>query len=95
MKKLKFLSFLLVKVFSQSEYENVEKPENLKADDLMYIECELDRMCAFFSESWLGLQGITEDDTVGFYWQKFGTESFYWLLLPFFIKRFLSSIKPN
>ena len=67
MKKLKIFSFLVVGFYSQSTYENIERPEDLKADDLMYIECELDRMCAFFSESWLGLQGITEDDTVGFY----------------------------
>ena len=67
MKKLKFFCFLVVGLYSQSTYENIERPEDLKADDLMYIECELDRMCAFFSESWLGLQGITEDDTVGFY----------------------------
>ena len=80
MKKLKVLSYLLVGILSQSTYENIERPEDLKADDLMYIECELDRMCAFFSESWLGLQGITEDDTVGFW--CFSTDSSFQIEKP-------------
>ena len=48
---------------AQSDFSGVVKPDGLQATDLMYIECKLTRMCAFLSESWLGTQGITEDDT--------------------------------
>ena len=40
------------------------KPDGMNDPNaLMYIECKLDRMCAFMSESWLESQGIYEEDT--------------------------------
>ena len=39
-----------------------DKVANAMGGGPMYIECKLDRMCAFLSERWLESQGITEED---------------------------------
>ena len=37
--------------------------EGLLRGDLVYVECKIDQMCAYMSESWLESEGIYESDT--------------------------------
>ena len=37
--------------------------EGLLRGDLVYVECRIDQMCAYMSESWLESEEIYESDT--------------------------------
>ena len=53
------------KIISELHEGNVDvsKLEGLLNGDLVFIDCQIDSMCAFMSESWLNSEGIFESDT--------------------------------
>mgnify|MGYP000505255636 CR=1 FL=1 len=58
-----YLFLFFTHIFANEDDIDINDLQGLLAGDLVYIDCQIDSMCAFMAESWLESEGIVESDT--------------------------------